>query len=328
MTLDKIQLGVDLATSATILITLATWAVESRRRANKERKIDINEQTRSASLEKTNQVLHEVENSFHEIIAAATTFERSIDRRVTHTDDDKLDFSLLDKTINKEFIDENLSKLNEIRIKIDQYYELISKRRYSLIPILESLKGGESFKNSFLKDIDQIGKVHNKIGSGWFGLLREFHNIVDHFTNLAKEHNLSSSEDSDVSKLIELLMSDDGFKERCFSLLLDDDYLPWVKYFVPNDSMGSFKKLESETIGQVFSTFLIYTITETKRQYAEILYHASHEILQARVECKDIPIKLSALSSVLLSKQNNSILEETVEKFEGEKYFGRNTFIR
>ncbi|WP_028764895.1 hypothetical protein [Shewanella colwelliana] len=326
---EKVQLGFDIATSATIIGALVSWGWESRRRAQKEQQIGINERARATSLDKVQEILSEFESSFSKLVLAGTKFETPVDRRVKSTDSG-LDFSRLSSRIeaSDEFLQENIARLEEFREWVDIFYENIQKRRYSLIPVLDSLSDGREFLEAFLKDIEEISQLHNKLGSGWIGLLNEFNSV--HL--MAKELQENCQEEGFINALIE----NEDYRRKAFALILDADYCNWVRSFAPNEDKEEFVRLVTanqydENMKLMFATYVNFSgniIEKPSELYAQILYMASSEVQSARIECKDVLIKLSALSHKLLANDQNRPLSAIVTEYESDKFFGKNSFIR
>ncbi|QYJ74980.1 MULTISPECIES: hypothetical protein [Shewanella] len=326
---EKVQLGFDIATSVTIITALATWWLESRRRAKNEREVGINERARASSLAKVQSILEEFENAFSQIVLNGTKFERPIDIRLTDKGDG-INFSKLALHIgkNRPFIQTQLESLRAFIEGTDHYYETIQKRRYTLLPVLDSIKDGQKIREDFFRDIEEIAQIHNRLGSGWSALLKEFVDLQN-IVNETLHNQTLSTEDS-----IKALISNSDFKDRAFSILLDIDYFSWVSSFVPSGEEETYKDaIRNNTADQirdtVFTTYINLassSVTKGDELMAQILYGTSCEVQAARIECKDILIKLSALSHKLLSNKEDRPLKEIITDY--EEVLGKDTLIR
>ncbi|WP_298439932.1 hypothetical protein [uncultured Ferrimonas sp.] len=331
---QEVQLGFDIATSVTIIGALASWFWESRRRAAKERRLGINEQARVVSLEKVQTILSEFETSFNDLVQACARFEGPIRRRINA--DSETPLARLESYVESrpEVIDQLTEQLQTIRSGVDVYYESIQKRRYSLVPVLDSLPGGDAFLEALSKDITEIGQAHDSINSGYVALLKEFHAMVGASNEIIEQADLA--EDCEAEDKIRALLNERSFIRRANMLLGDADYDSWIISFVPTESENEFReRRDNNTLGE--NTDLLFKVCiniagslvrRPSKLYAQILWMASREVKTTRVECKDILIKLSALTHKLLANNDDIELSKVIALYESDKYFGRDSSQR
>ncbi|QIZ77063.1 hypothetical protein [Ferrimonas lipolytica] len=336
MLTEQVQLGFDIATSVTIIGALLSWGWESRRRASKERQLGLHEQARVASLEKVQSIVSEFETAFSDLVQAAHQFQAPIRRRINVSSDNPFERLQQYITKNPESIDQFTERLAEIRLGVDGYYEAIQKRRYSLVPVLDSLPGGKEFLASLQKDIQEIGDAHDQINSGYVALLKEFHAAAQKCEQIISETEFENPDDVSDKEKIQCLLDSNAYRQAAYWLVSDKDYDSWTNGFIPTDAKQEFEqRREDKTLLEnddllfnVYVNLASYIIKQPNASYAEILWLASKQVGQTTTECKDILIKLSALTHKLLVNNEDTELKKIIELYESDEYLGRETSIR
>ncbi|MBB1441414.1 hypothetical protein H5202_22895, partial [Shewanella sp. SG41-4] len=74
----NVQLGFDMATSLTIVGAAVTWVIREKKQAEAEKVRSINQQVRSTSIEKVQDVLFELEDKFTVLINETQAYENMI----------------------------------------------------------------------------------------------------------------------------------------------------------------------------------------------------------------------------------------------------------
>lgn len=326
-----IQVGFDIATSVTIITAFLTLWRQNRKQAKNDRKVGIRDSSRASSLVKVQNVLFEFENSFGALVLKSLKVETAVSRYIK-MDDEGYDLTRLEKKleVNPDYMNSIMLKdLEEFREAVGEFYEDIQKRRYSLIPVLDSLHGSKEFLEIFLSDINDIAKVHDALNGGWISLLNEL--LI-----LNKVKNDIIIEANNTGSKIALLMEDDEFISRTFKILFDKAYFEWTSAFVDAEREDEFLAalisdkldMKNEILNSTYQRFLARLLDNELLLISKILIHAFHEVQSARIQCKNIIIKLSALSNVLLSNKDESTLLTVVEKYETGKYFGKDISVR
>lgn len=328
--LNNIQFGFDIATSATIFGALASWMYESRKKAKKELQVGIHERAKSVSLEKIQKIQYEFEDAFGELVQRERNFSSTF--RGAMTLDDPIERIIRDLKRTPELVIEKKESLSDVMSAVDSYYELIQKRRYSLIPILDSMKDGKEFIEAISEDIDQIGEKHREIGNKWHGLLSELIDLDTYRRSLVEGE--FTGEDDGFSEVLKKLLSDEKFRNKIHSILFDEDYLKWTKMFVSNENeilfeeaIGNAKESMTDIEQEALISMVCLVIENIEKCYAQVLFLVSRLTQEARVECKDIPIKLSALTYILLANKDYDSWRTIVEKYESEAIFGKDSVV-
>ena len=333
---SNIQLGFDMATSLTIVGAAITWVIREKKQAEAEKIRGINQQVRSTSLKKIQDMLFEIEDKFSILINKAQSFESNVDLRVRMSND-KLDFTRLNKKIRDDsgFLVVSVDRLQNIREELGEFYELIQVRRYSLIPLLDAIKEGDKYIGVFKRNIDEVGEAYNKMGTGNVSLLKELHIIITLLNNEYGDE-LTDVPDDFKKVLFQKIAVNEKIINTIKSIIFDESYFHWVQAFVPTGREEDYlekviKPNEIEDMdlcSKVITNFILSLIDKNHELLSQVLLTASRSVMQARIECKDILIALSAISHKLLIDNSNETLEQVIEKYDAEKYFGRDITIR
>lgn len=333
---SSIQLGFDMATSLTIVGAAITWIINQKRQAEAEKVRGINQHARSTGLKKVQDVLFEIEDKYSILISKTQEFERSIDLRVRWSND-TLDFSQLNKKIrgDRDFLVTSMERLKNIREELGQFYEVIQVRRYSLIPLLDAIKEGDKYIGVFKRNIDEVGEAYNKMEGGNLSLLKELHAMSTALNN-EYGNELIDVPDERISALFQKIASNEEIIKAIKSILFNETYFYWVQAFVPAGREEDFLEKvvvpteieDVDLFGKVLANFILSLIKKNHELLSQVLVKASNSVMQARIECKDILIALSAISHKLVMDNNNETLEQLIEKYDAEKYFGRDITIR
>lgn len=335
--IENIQWGVDIATSITIIGTAVMFLVNSSKQARKEREVGINENTRSVSLEKIQLILQEFEDAFSILVDKALKVEKPIDSRYNSSGME----GLADKIKNDAGFSKNLqTNLETFRLEIGSFYETIQKRRYSLIPVIDSLSDKQNALNLINQDIREIGEMHNRIGSGWSTLLVELFDLKKAFLSFCITNEVFVVGEKFDNADFQKLCADDAVRKAALGIFFDADYWDWTKSFISDehhDLMHNAIKektvLDNKESKEIFNNMLLslfsgLLVSKIDLYLAQVCVRTSGDAQLARQECKDILIKLSALTHKILKNDDQALYTDVISKYESDQYFGRNTYIR
>lgn len=333
---SSIQLGFDMATSLTIVGAAVTWIIGQKKQAEAEKIRGINQHARSTGLKKVQDVLFEIEDKYSILISKTQAFEKNIDLRVRRTNG-TLDFTRLNQTIKNDsnFLVVSADRLRDIREELGQFYELIQVRRYSLIPLLDAIKDGDKYIGVFKRNIDEVGEAYNKMGSDNLSLLKELHAMII-LLNDEYGDELIDVPDELVGALFNKITANEKIINAIKSIIFDKSYFYWVQAFTPTGKEERFLEKvvipnqieDMELCSEVITNFVLSLIKKNHELLSQVLASASNSVMQARIECKDILIALSAISHKLVMDNNDESLEQVIEKYDAEDYFGRDITIR
>lgn len=328
--LQNVQIGLDLATSLTIVGAAFSWYQTNKRSQRAERERGINEASRSVAAANTHQILIELSKQFKDLVAQAQRIEKPIDLRFRRGDLEAVVKALNDGDIKGADVLEDLTKFRE---QISEFYESTAAARYPLFPALyalpeaESKEAVEAFKTSY----KQIGEVHNRLSGGYIAFFEEYQILV----RAAKAYQEEAGEQN----------SPGGFYERhtdkVNSILLDKDYADVVDALVPAGQeplyRGIYEKLgtrveltqaEKELLLEVALKLSVTMLKQPNRLQAVFLHNVSRSIQESRMECKKFLVELAAILARLLSKDSGAPIQDIAEKLQGEGYFAVETEIR
>ncbi|WP_341502339.1 hypothetical protein [Gallaecimonas sp. GXIMD4217] len=319
MNMDKIQIGIDLATSITIIISLIALVMESRRRVRQERQKGIDQHSRTVAASQINKALERLSKDFiFKIVDKAQRYESRVD--VFFEPDGQ---QLLVQRIEQDagFVEQAIEDLNGIRQEVGDFFEHLHDLKYTAFPVLDALPGGSGFIDTLKKDIADIATQYNQLGGGHISLLRELKALVDHCAA-----HPPGGDDDQQQRLMQL----------AHSILIDEDYLDWVQSFVPDGQEPAFeaavreKRLldENELFLAVLSNLVGHAVENPGRLYAQVLAMASRQVYQARYECKDVLCNLSAIAHMLLVKDGNERLDAVIERYKSEDYLALEQEVR
>lgn len=333
---SSIQLGFDMATSLTIVGAAVTWIIGQKKQAEAEKIRGINQHARSTGLKKVQDVLFEIEDKYSILISKTQAFEKNIDLRVRRTNG-MLDFTRLNQTIKNDsgFLVVSADRLRDIREELGQFYELIQVRRYSLIPLLDAIKDGDKYIGVFKRNIDEVGEAYNKMGSDNLSLLKELNEVIVLLNDECGDE-LIDLPDELIGALFNKITANEKIIKAINSIIFDKSYFYWVQAFTPTGEEERFlekvvvpNKIEDMKLySDVITNFILSLIKKNHELLSQVLASSSNSVMQARMECKDILIALSAISHKLVMDNNDESLEQVIEKYDAEGYFGRDTTIR
>lgn len=320
---SKIQFGFDIATSISILFAAGAFIISSSYKLWSERRRGINDRVKSKALEKVLDIQRDFEDAFRVIVHNGLKYERIVDNCYEAG-------NLSEKLNVESFLKDRIGDVARFRESLDDYYELIQSRRYTLVPVLDSVPEQKDFLKRFLVDINEIGAAHNEIASCQ-SLIKELLDVRNFFHDY-KDCDSKSDEDK-----ISDFLSKDEFRKAFYSIILDKDYLFWTVRLVRDEYKNNFVKKENDSsfndedhreLHIALLNFTAALLNDPNQFLSEAIFLCSKKFQDARQECKDIVLKLAAITGFLLSKNEKETLEVIIEKYESNEYFGRNMFIR
>jgi hypothetical protein len=212
---------------------------------------------------------------------------------------------------------------------------MIQVRRYSLIPLLDSINDGENYVSIFQKNIDDVGEAHNNVGSSNLSLLKELKVLID-TVNEKYEFRADEMDDEQLKSLYTAALDDSDVLDKIKSILFDEDYFEWVSSFVSEGKENTYlekviRPTEIEDVDlfrSVLTNFVVSLFRKNIELVSNVLVSASYNVMNARVECKDILISLSAMSHKLVVNNDVEPLISVIEKYNSDEYFSRDRSIR
>lgn len=318
---NKIQFGVDIATSLTIIGAFISWMLSNRRRARIERERGISEQARAIAAEKIQDTVWTLARSFNQIVQQAQTIENPIDRRLADGNIDGL-VRVLER--DETLVLHTRKHIDALRDSLGDFYEACTTHRYLLFPVLYTLPEGKDAVEIIKTDFRHISDSYNKLSSGWIKLFGEFDALVKHSDELRQ-----AQPDLTGQALFPLLHG------KIQSIVFDEDYAEWVQTFVPpgrrDDFLREYKApevLDAQLCLEVMANLMGSMLEQRHRLYAHLLVHASQQVQRCRIECKEVLCTLGGIASRLLSRGDNESIPTIIEELRSERYFALDKEIR
>ena len=324
---EKIQVGLDLATSATIVLAGLTWYANKRR----ERKIGILNDARATVVENINASINTMSLEFNSFATAIISVESTIDRHLQRGEE-HYKKAIAEKKIDIESIVQSFSKgVNDI----GEFFEKASTLRYTIFPSLYSI-GNQKDAVALLKsELNDVLCVYNESNAGYISLYAELKNLSEIIQSIK-----SQSDNQDTEELFKLV--DAEYEKSIMSILLDRDYLFFIDAFIPkgfeqdylqaldfsaNRNEDDIQKV-NKLFSRVYSRFLMTIIDEPEETLAIYLNVLSRQMLKARMQCKELLVCLSAISCKMQQKSDNLSIREIYRDLSSNDYLSTETEIR
>lgn len=338
---SEIQVGIDLATSATIIFSaVAFWSqyVKNAREAQRSDKI---ERTRATALARLYEISHEFEDAYRDLLEV----HRAINEKRWGNPYGQL-LRVVPET------DEHKSKedINRLVMGYQRFAELIFKRRYTLLPLLEVIDeetvddreggSGNQSKSTVWEDVQQL-----KNSEIWICTEHDYFNHLFELRRLVDAALAESATDSADEEIAALYDTDEGVRALTRKILTDASFLKFNRDLYTRleletkDSEELARYINSpgsvahwpETMARVDATI--------SRAAAEFLGQAGRKSLYRIVEraesdlkrrlddstllCKTVLIKISALLCKTLRNRDDVGFTDIVDRYEGKYYLNK-----
>jgi hypothetical protein len=311
--ISGIEVGIDIATSFTIIVSLIALVLESRRQAKKEREKGIDQNARNVAAGQIANTIARLSDTFiNRVVKNSQSYENRVDVYFENGGEEKL-LRLISRS--ESFFEDRKSDLNGLRESISDFFENLHELKYQIVPVLDTLTDGAKFIAALKEEISDIAAQHSKLGSGYLALISEYEDF---------SKALAESEEG---------INDDIFK-RAMSIIGDLDYWQWVKSFVDSDDRARCKALleagdySDEAIHSMIASLLANTRERPVELMIQIYALASGQVQEARKECKDVLCNISAIYHLLISKDSQFNLADIIARYKGDGYFAIDKEIR
>lgn len=321
--MEHLQFGVDIATSLAIIGAFFSWSIDNHRQRRLAREIGINDQARAIAANKVQDTTWDLSKRFIALVEHAQKIERRIDHPYA---DDGIDG--IARRIEKDdaYLQDISFHLHALREELSLFYEACHTHKYVLFPVLKTLPEGDGLVSSVSKDFTDIGNCHNELSSGYSALLRE----IEQAGQLAREIARESVEDEQQREEVRYKM-----RQAVQSIVFDEDYSEFVGYLIPQGREEDFHReyrskevQDAELCALVIENLYQMLQEDLPKLQGVCLLLVSQSVMNARKECKEVLCSLSAVASVLLTKQENTSLAAEIAVFKSEDYYGLKGQIR
>ncbi|USZ51294.1 hypothetical protein [Halomonas sp. DN3] len=320
--MDNLSIGVDIATSLAILGAFVSWTLDNHRQRRMAREVGINDQARAIAVTKVQETTIQLSKDFNSMITNAGKIERRLNRLWKQ---DGVDAVQRHIEQNDDYLEEVGEYLQAFKDEVSRYYESCHVHKYLLFPVLGSLPEGDGMVASIKSDFDDIARCHDEINSGYAHLLRELEGAVKIAGKLSKVDEQDPEHAALKKKLVNAVSS----------IAYDPDYKEFIHYFIPDGQEEAFyreydnreiqdQELSGVVIGNLYGTL----IKRPARAQAMCLLLARQSIQRTRTECKEVLCSLSAVASVLLSRNEESTLSAEIAKLKSDDFFALDREIR
>ncbi|MGQ7246188.1 hypothetical protein ACUN9Y_02490 [Halomonas sp. V046] len=321
--MEQLQFGVDIATSLAIIGAFFSWSIDNHRQRRLAREIGINDQARAIAANKVQDTTWDLSKRFIALVEHATKIETRIDRPYARDGRDGVARRIEADDAYLQDINFHLHALKE---ELSLFYEACHTHKYVLFPVLKSLPEGESLVASVSKDFTDIGDCYNELSSGYSSLFKE----IEQAGRLAQEAEYGVFDDEDQREAARKKML-----QSIQSILFDEDYVEFVEFLIPDGREDDFRReygssdiQDAELCAQVAGNLHRQLAENLSQLQSLCLVLVSRSVMKARIECKEVLCSLSAVASVLLSKQEGTSLAAEIEIFKSDDYYGLKEQIR
>lgn len=311
--INGIEVGIDIATSITIIVSLIALVMESRRQARRDREKGIDQNARNVAASQLAGMISSLSEVFiNHVVRTGQEYESKIDVFFEDGGEDRL----MDRIRgNEQFLGDRKGELSVLRDSIGDFFESLHALKYQIFPVLDSLDEGDRFIKAMKSEIQDIARQHSRLGAGYLALIGEYEAFCD---------SLLGTEEDVTSEQFRMAMS----------IVCDLDYWEWVKLFVDDEERELCqevirqKQYDHDVIKRVIAA--LFNLTRQNHLYLNTYIYAlaSRQVQEARMECKDVLCNLSAIYHMLICKDSDMDLGEVIERYKSDNYFALQREIR
>ncbi|MBS0848111.1 hypothetical protein JK154_06985 [Citrobacter sp. JGM124] len=320
--MDKVQVGLDLATSVTILAAAFTWWLNKR----KERKAGVIDSARATIIENINQATNEMALSFNAFVNFAVSIERKIDRPARISEEyflEKIRAGEIDyREINSLFTD-NLKTMNA-------FYERASTLRYTIFPSLYSIGHQIDAIRLIKKEISDVLVSYNSSNSSYVYFAKEISDLLEKIAVTKK------TSDNDV-EIMKIVFSE--YHQEISSIIKDSDYHIFLISYVEkereyllesmkSDERDKYTEDESDLLNDLAHRLVAAMINSPEDIIAIYLKRLSMQIQENRKQCKEFLVTLSAVSSKMQQRTETLSIEQAYKDLSSNDYLATEKEIR
>lgn len=316
MWVDNIQVGIDLATSVTILIAVGTfWA-----NAIKERKIGVADSARSTIMENINISITDMAKSFNSFVVLSTSIDKKIDPLLSLGGEFFAEYLKSEKLLAKEIVELFGKSIHAM----GEFYEKGEMLKYTIFPSLYSVGDEGEAVNIIKKEINDVMEAYNISNRTYFSYIESILEL-----NAAIEKLSDDGEDGSYSKIV----------KHVSRVVGDSDHFLFLKTFVKDEDVDCFQASIAKSGGEmtegekkVHMSVVEALLSMMKISPEVVIAHAlqflSFKLQENRTQCKEFLITLSAVSSKMQQRSGNFSIKQAYKDLSSEKYFDIQGTIR
>ncbi|MDQ2187066.1 hypothetical protein RBI13_17920 [Alcaligenaceae bacterium A4P071] len=318
MELNSVQIGIDVATSLAIVASAATFLYDQRKKQKQAKRQQLDDTVRAVSVEKFQDTIHTLSSFFiRDIVGNFQKVDNLIGR----------DTAELEQLYQRrpELFERAFKQMDTTSDAISQYIDHIHAHKYQIYPLLDSIEGGRNQVLMFRAALSKLIDKYNQINANHRALISELDGLLAY----TKEHSFEASDPEILYR-------------RAFSILHDRDYQAWVNTFIPDGQEAVYWEglangnvdLNDALIKRVLANFIGHIYEHPGRMLAQVLRSAAGSMIDARTQCKEFLVDLSAINFWLIRKNDadsllaDGELAQTIKRYRGPDMFDLNTEIR
>ncbi|WP_028693933.1 hypothetical protein [Pseudomonas cremoricolorata] len=316
MWVDKVQVGIDLATSVTILIAAGTfWA-----NARKERKIGVADSARSTIIDNINASITDMAQSFNAFVRLSTSIEDTINTPL------RLGETYLAARLKSGQLSaaEIIAQFSNSVTAMGEFYEKGEMLKYTIFPSLYSIGDEHEAVEIIKKEITDVMNSHNQCNSTHLSYLRSI---------LALDSKIKALQAEGIELSGSNIMS-----ELC-RVVDDSDHFPFLESFLKTEHEQLFQQSIAKSItdmtdeeknirNTLLNTLLGMMISESETVIAYAFKRLSYKVQENRIQCKEFLVTLSAVSSKMQQRSSDFSIKQAYVDLSSERYFDTKGTIR
>lgn len=318
---SSVQVGLDLATSVTILAAALTWWLNKR----KERKIGVLDSARSTIIENINTATNEMASSFNQFANFTSSIERKIDSRANRGQEHFIEAIISGKINTKEITELFAKSIESMR----SFYEKGSMLRYTIFPSLYSIGNEEEAVAIIKKEINDVMISSNESQICYLSYITEILSLLDIIQEIKE-----SDESISVTSVIVAEHMD-----RILSIVDDKNYGVFLADFLSDSDeaifLASLEKTSAEMSEQdknirldVLKKVTTFISKSPEEIIARFLKRVSCKMQENRIQCKEFLVTLSAVSSKMQQRSGDFSIKEAYDVLSSEHYLDTKGTIR
>lgn len=329
--LNKIQFGLDLATSLAIIGTALGWFLNRRKEKINERKIGIADNTKMVVVDNINNAINSMSIEFNKIIRSIIDKEFDIDRQLSRGEEYYIPAIRSKKIDSDDIVNNFLSNLELVR----EFYEKASTLRYTILPSLYTIGNQEESVRILKEELDDLIDIYSESKKCHVMFYNEFSQV----SGLISDITLQNPE-YDNDKIVELI--DDKYEGNILSIIKDKNYLFYFDFMIPEGMLDKYKEImemnakeysvtsdeNKRLFSMVYYTFLKYIVNHPEKSQAVYLSELSKQMLSLRKRCKELLVFISSISAKMQQRSEDSDINKIYKDLSSSTYLSTEEEIR
>ena len=342
MEFSEIQVGIDLATSVTIIGSAVAFWSQYVRSTKEARQSDKIEKTRATALSKLYDISQEFEDAY---MALLDEYRASNLEKYGTPYIGSLEYPAVGYDAEARY-----ASTKRLVNAFSNFSTLVFKRRYTLLPLLDvideegamanadSQSGGS--KTEIWTAILELQKHDIWLGQD-YGYLCKLHELLQAIESAAGSDDVLDSDalyalyqtDGTVKNLTNRLLTEEGFRRYIKNIFKDmnvpDEDNELLACYMKNSTSWKSDRVKDEDIAELVKKFLrSYRDATLGGRFYSAESAVSKRLHDSTLLCKDMLIKISALLYKTLRSNNDISYAGVVDKYEEPRYLGKGDILK